>query len=533
MVTGIRWKAFQKQEEVMRKRILAWLCTILFCISTATTVFAHSGRTDRNGGHKDNKNKSGLGSYHYHCGGYSAHLHTGGYCPYTDVFPTSVSVSVDKTTLKIGEQIAISASVLPSNACNTSVSWKCSDTSVIKLSDGVITAVGYGTATITATSFNDKVGSLTITVKEIVAETVTISDEKSSDSVVYIGDELHLVANISPGNVDNPIIVWSSSNEDVAQVNDSGVVQTLSSGTATISATASNGVVGTYVIKVNEKPVESVEILENDRLFVCLGEECAVQAEVLPSDATYPGVKWTSSDSTIAEISQTGIIVGKKCGVATITATSENGLSDTIIVEINEVVAEQIEILGARKIIIGEEADLNVAFYPENTTIQTIEWTTADATIAKIDHTGKVEALQIGTTTVIAKGQDVETSIVIQIIPRAVNRIEITSSLGDIIHLGDETEFTAVVYPSNATYPNVSWTTSDSNIAVIDENGLLKAKSTGTVTISARSGDGFTETYVVEVILGMESALIGLSITAAIGIGGYVFVKKKKVKTSN
>ena len=43
---------------------------------------AHSGRTDANGGHRDNKNASGLGSYHYHCGGHPAHLHTGGVCPY-------------------------------------------------------------------------------------------------------------------------------------------------------------------------------------------------------------------------------------------------------------------------------------------------------------------------------------------------------------------------------------------------------------------------------------------------------------------
>ncbi len=46
------------------------------------TVEAHSGRTDRYGGHKDNKNKSGLGNYHYHCGGYPAHLHENGVCPY-------------------------------------------------------------------------------------------------------------------------------------------------------------------------------------------------------------------------------------------------------------------------------------------------------------------------------------------------------------------------------------------------------------------------------------------------------------------
>ena len=58
--------------------------------STVIVAEAHSGRTDGRGGHRDNKNKSGLGSYHYHCGGYPAHLHENGVCPYASV-PVSSS----------------------------------------------------------------------------------------------------------------------------------------------------------------------------------------------------------------------------------------------------------------------------------------------------------------------------------------------------------------------------------------------------------------------------------------------------------
>lgn len=54
-------------------------------------TFAHSGRTDSNGGHRDNKNKSGLGSYHYHCGGHPAHLHANGVCPYSNNSTTSTN----------------------------------------------------------------------------------------------------------------------------------------------------------------------------------------------------------------------------------------------------------------------------------------------------------------------------------------------------------------------------------------------------------------------------------------------------------
>lgn len=61
-------------------------------------VQAHSGRTDASGGHHDNKNVSGLGSYHYHCGGYPAHLHSGGVCPYS----TSSSSSAETVNVSSG-----------------------------------------------------------------------------------------------------------------------------------------------------------------------------------------------------------------------------------------------------------------------------------------------------------------------------------------------------------------------------------------------------------------------------------------------
>lgn len=64
------------------KKITAFIFAILLAIISTTTAFAHSGRTDRFGGHRDNYNRSGLGYYHYHCGGFPAHLHYYGYCPY-------------------------------------------------------------------------------------------------------------------------------------------------------------------------------------------------------------------------------------------------------------------------------------------------------------------------------------------------------------------------------------------------------------------------------------------------------------------
>lgn len=80
----------------MRKSLVTILTAVVICTTTMNTVVhpltteAHSGRTDSRGGHNDKKNKSGLGSYHYHHG-YPAHLHTGGVCPYANGYTSSSS----------------------------------------------------------------------------------------------------------------------------------------------------------------------------------------------------------------------------------------------------------------------------------------------------------------------------------------------------------------------------------------------------------------------------------------------------------
>ncbi|MFR8227304.1 MAG: YHYH domain-containing protein [Lachnospirales bacterium] len=74
-----------------KKRLVMLLTAVSLCTAVPELAMgtndvsiaeAHSGRTDSRGGHRDNKNKSGLGSYHYHCGGHPAHLHENGGCPY-------------------------------------------------------------------------------------------------------------------------------------------------------------------------------------------------------------------------------------------------------------------------------------------------------------------------------------------------------------------------------------------------------------------------------------------------------------------
>lgn len=90
-----KYKYVSKNNWCKKKRMFVALCLTFFIFSQI--AFAHSGKTDASGGHHDNKNKSRLGSYHYHCGGYPAHLHPNGICPYSS-FSESTSTPTPTPT---------------------------------------------------------------------------------------------------------------------------------------------------------------------------------------------------------------------------------------------------------------------------------------------------------------------------------------------------------------------------------------------------------------------------------------------------
>ena len=486
--------------------VVSILLVFTLVFSSAVSSYAHSGRTDSSGGHKDNKNKSGLGSYHYHCGGYPAHLHTGGYCPYTDVFPTSVEIKASKTTLGIGERTSISASVSPSNACNTYVDLSSSDEDVIEIRGDELVAVGYGTATITGESFNGKTRTVTITVKKIEAEQVSISSPIPSDQTVYIGDSLELSASITPENIDDPSIVWSSSDEEIAMVDQNGLVKTLAEGEVTIYAKAANGVTGEMTFAVKEKYVESVELSEVT-LDLLLQETHTLVATVTPADATFTEITWSTSDPSVVEVSENGTVSGIGCGNAVITATSTNGITASVPVSVIEIVAERIEIIGGSQFYLNETASFTANIYPENTTIKDVVWTSSDPTIADIDENGNLKCLAPGVVTITATQKDVATSMQIEVKVKPVERIEIQSSAkkANKLSMGNSMILTATVYPDDATYQDVSWVSSDPTIATVDTYGNVTAMASGDVIITASTQDGFVETHDIKVLPTLKS----------------------------
>ena len=166
---------------------------------------------------------------------------------------TSVSLNKTSLTLEIGESETLTATVLPSNATDKSVTWTSFAQSIATVANGKVTAIGSGTAIITATTSNGKTATCTVTVNEPASEVIEVTSVSLNKTslTLEIGESETLTATVLPSNATDKTISWTSSDLSVATVTN-GTVTAIGSGTATIAATTSNGKTATCTVMVND-----------------------------------------------------------------------------------------------------------------------------------------------------------------------------------------------------------------------------------------------------------------------------------------
>ena len=173
------------------------------------------------------------------------------------------SVTLDKTVLALeaGGYEILTATVLPENAINKTLSWTSSDESIATVDgEGKVTAVSEGEAVITAKTGNLKYATCTVTVSAATVAVESVSLNKTQLTLNEGGEET-LTATVLPVNATDKSAVWSSSDESVATVNENGKVTAVAAGTATITATA-GGKIAECAVTVNALELEYTEITE-------------------------------------------------------------------------------------------------------------------------------------------------------------------------------------------------------------------------------------------------------------------------------
>ncbi|MGE5398332.1 MAG: Ig-like domain-containing protein [Chitinophagales bacterium] len=362
----------------------------------------------------------------------------------------------------------------------TEVSWSSSNTSVAIVDEtGKVTGIALGKATITVMAVDGSFDEIC----DVIVNTGAVTKVSLNKTVLTLvpGQNYTLKATIKPYNAINKNVSWSSSDANVATVDETGKVTTAAVGTATITATTEDGgYKATCDITVVESiKVTSVELVTS--LETTAGAIRQMYAYIKPTDATNQNVTWSSSDLSIVTIDQTGKLIGVKAGTANITITTEDGgFTDTCIVTVKDPA-----VLANFTITInlsGSAPDGNYTWSSSNDAVAIIKTTDS--------RSATVQGVSAGTVVITAVLDGGGYAATYQL---TVTTIPVTSvsvyKRGVTLKVGEQVQIKAFVLPTDASNKRVIWSSEDTNIATVSD-GLIIAVGEGITNVIATTEDG-------------------------------------------
>ena len=229
---------------------------------------------------------------------------------------TSVSLSKTTADLEIGSTLQLSATVSPSNATDKSVTWSSSNASAATVTPtGLVTGKAEGTSNITATA-GGKSATCKVTVKKPAVAVTSVELDKT-DITLDAGESLTLKATVKPDDATNKSVTWGSSKTNVATVDNSGKVTGVDNGIASITATSGGKSASCKVTVVVQ--VKSISLEPSSATISLDGDALTLKATITPENAADKTVKWSSSNTSVAKVSN-GVVTAVSVGTATITA---------------------------------------------------------------------------------------------------------------------------------------------------------------------------------------------------------------------
>ena len=225
--------------------------------------------------------------------------------------------------------------------------------------------------------------------------------------LIEVNEHSELVAIPKPSNADDTNILWESDNEEVAIVNETGIVTGISSGEARIAATSSDGSIrDVCIVKVKAHP-ESISLSDTVLTLSNIVDSYQLSAIILPENTFDKSVIWNSSNKQVCIISESGVVSATGVGTAVVTATTfDGGLTDscvvTVIQNVTKVELNKIELLMME----GGTEQLSASIFPTDVENEALQWISSNDLIATVDASGNVTALKEGTAWIKAVSQD-------------------------------------------------------------------------------------------------------------------------------
>ncbi|TMM55901.1 T9SS type A sorting domain-containing protein [Maribacter algarum] len=426
---------------------------------------------------------------------------------------TGVSVSPQSLTLLEGASQQLAANVIPADADDTSVSWSSSDDLVAMVStNGSVTAVSVGTATITATTVDGGFSDTTLITVETAPVSVSGVSIENAPTSITVGLTESLTAVVSPSNATDNSVTWSSDNTSIATVDNNGLVTALAEGMATITVTTGDGgFTDTTVIDVVAYNPNSCTASGSILMERYDGIAGSAIANLLDAP-NYPDNPSLSSELTIFEIQSnqgdnfgvrvSGYLCPPETGIYYFWIAGNNHT------ELNLSTSDD----PADKVRLAHNEDYALSR----------EWNKfptqkSPGILLTKGNTYYIEALMkeaaFGDNLAVgwrkpsdgngASPTGVVPGGVLSPVVRANVPVTGVSLLPSNLSLaeGETSTLSLSVSPSNATDNSVTWSSNNTSIATVDNNGLVTALAEGMATITVTTGDGgFTDTTVIDVV---------------------------------
>ena len=319
-------------------------------------------------------------------------------------------VTLSKTSIKLfkGASDTITATG------RDTITWESSNDKVAKVINGKITGVRAGTATITATQTDGQKAICIVTVTSGFnpepnpsnpepSPEVEVTDVLLNKSVLSLqkGKNYTLKATVKPVEAKDIDIRWKSSKASVVAVDNNGKLTAKAAGTATITATAPNGVKATCKVTVK---IPSKKVLTSTSEWVKVGSNKTLYATVTPFDTT-DKITWTSSNKKIVTVNKKGKIKGIKPGKAKVTVTTTSGKKAVCKVTVVKKAKASKSIKLSKKTLKlnkGKTYILKSKMSPLSST-DSKKWSSSNNKVAKVDQNGVVTALKKGTAKITVK----------------------------------------------------------------------------------------------------------------------------------
>lgn len=409
------------------------------------------------------------------------------------VYPETITVTPATYKFYVGDTYQLSASTTPADVQNPTLTWKSSDASVVAVDNtGKITAVKVGTATVTASTADGKTAQSVITVNPVYPTSIALN---VYERYIYAKESYRLTATLTPADVKDPSLTWTSSNPDIATVDANGYVIGVAQGKTVVTATSPGGASASCTINVMAQMPESVT-LSFDYLIMEVEDSRYLSATVEPA-GSIATLTWKSSDNSVVTVSSIGKIDAVGEGEATVTVTTANGLQATcdITVKPKGIPATSVTVTPASvSLTPGQTAQLSMVILPENVTNPFVTWSSNNRKVATVDSDGNVTAVADGTCIITAQCGSARGTCVVSV-TGAIPTIPVSAILLDKYQIeaeeGSEILLTATVLPDNATDKSIDWRSDNEAVATVNAEGLVSVISPeGTAIITAEAADG-------------------------------------------